>query len=110
MAERGSCLVKLGRSDLAESALHDALRGHPTPTRRRGMILSDVALAAAMRRDLDQACTLGQSVLDIANEGSTAFLTRRLDDVALALYPYREERMVASFLSRRDAMSQELCP
>ncbi|MEV7907751.1 hypothetical protein AB0P04_39690, partial [Streptomyces anulatus] len=51
--EKGSCYVKLSRMDLAEAALMDVL-GQRLSMRRKGSVLTDLALLGAQRRDVDQ--------------------------------------------------------
>ena len=75
---RGSCLAKLGLMDLAEPILEEALAKHPNPTRRRGMVLSDLTFVAAARGDVDRVCTLADEVISIAGSGSAGVLSRKL--------------------------------
>jgi transcriptional regulator with XRE-family HTH domain len=51
--ERGTCFVRLGRLDLAESALTEALK-MKLSMRRRGSVLTDLAILGTLRRDVDQ--------------------------------------------------------
>src|SRR5215469_3577292 len=46
--QRGACFVKLERPELAEPALQEALR-YDLSTRRRGLVLADLALVALQR-------------------------------------------------------------
>ncbi len=88
LEERGACLVKLGQGDLAAPALQDALRLHPNATRRRGMVLTDLALAAGMRGDVEQACTLGTEVIQIAQQGASGMLKKGLQVLQTHLSPF----------------------
>jgi hypothetical protein len=51
--ERGTCFARLGRIDLAESAMTEALT-MKLSMRRRGSVLTDLALLGAQRHDADQ--------------------------------------------------------
>jgi len=88
LEECGACLVKLGQGDLAEPVLQDALRLHPNATRRRGMVLTDLALAAGMRGDVEQACTLGTEVIQIAQQGASGMLKKGLQVLQTHLSPF----------------------
>jgi len=85
---RGACFVKLGQPDLAAPVLQEALRLHPSPTRRRGMVLSDLALAASMRGDVERACTLSNEVIQIAQLGSSGVLKKGLQVIQTQLSPF----------------------
>ncbi|WP_326688328.1 MULTISPECIES: helix-turn-helix domain-containing protein [unclassified Streptomyces] len=80
--ERGARYVQLGRLDLAESALMNALRqsalanGHSY--RRRGAVLTDLAAIGAKRHDPDQVVSFGREAVRLAKESGSGYVTRRL--------------------------------
>jgi tetratricopeptide (TPR) repeat protein len=86
--QRGTCFVRLGRPDLAEPALQKALAQHPAPTRRRGMILNDLALATLQRREVDQACAYAHEVITIATQGSSGVLKKGIHTLRTELEPF----------------------
>jgi tetratricopeptide (TPR) repeat protein len=88
LEERGACFVKMKQLDLAEPVLQEALLLHPNATRRRGMVLSDLALAAGMRGDVERACTLGNGVIQIAQLGSSGVLKKGLQVLQSQLSPF----------------------
>ncbi len=94
LEERGACFVKLRQPDLAEPVLQEALRLHPAPTRRRGMVLSDLALAAAHSGDVERACTLGSEVIQIAQAGSSGVLKKGLNVLQTQLTPFKKHGAV----------------
>jgi Tfp pilus assembly protein PilF len=61
--ERGTCYVALGRPDLAEAALTDALK-QPLSSRRRSGVLVDLAVLGIQRRDIDQLLTYAHAAID----------------------------------------------
>lgn len=97
LEERGSCFVKLRKPDLAEPVLQEALLLHPTPTRRRGMVLSDLALAAAHSGDVERACILGSEVIQIAQAGSSGVLKKGLNVLQAQLTPFKKHGAVKDF-------------
>ncbi|HEV3158089.1 MAG TPA: hypothetical protein VGZ00_12155 [Candidatus Baltobacteraceae bacterium] len=87
--ERGTCFVKLGRSDDAEESLTQALVGVESP-RRRGMILTDLALAAIQRKQVDSACAYGQAVVELARQSASGVVRTRLRELSRALSPFAD--------------------
>jgi transcriptional regulator with XRE-family HTH domain len=75
--ERGACYVELGRPDLAEPALLEAL-GRGLSMRRRGIVLTDLANVGALRDDADQLVTYGMAALDIARSTGSGVIASRL--------------------------------
>jgi transcriptional regulator with XRE-family HTH domain len=81
--ERGTCYVTLGRPDLAEAALIDALKQDLSP-RRRASVLTDLAILGAQRGDPDRVLTFTRPVLTTARQTSSGVISRKLH----ALQPY----------------------
>jgi hypothetical protein len=75
--ERGSCYVQLRRPDLAEVALSDALRQNLS-ARRRGSVLTDLAMIGVQRGDVSQLVTYADAALEIAVQTGSGFIGRRL--------------------------------
>lgn len=97
LEERGACFVKLKQPDLAEPVLQEALLHHPLPTRRRGMVLSDLALAAVMHGDVERACILGNEVIQIAQLGASGVLKKGLSVLQMQLSPFAMNSDVKDF-------------
>ena len=72
--ERGTCYLSLGRADIAETALTEALR-QAVSLRRRGSLLADLAMLGVQRHDLDRLLRYGEDAIDLA--GQTQFLRLR---------------------------------
>lgn len=86
--QRGACFVRLGQPDLAESALQEALVQLPTLTRRRGMVLTDLALASLQHREVEHACAYATEVVEIAMLGSSGVLRKGLHVLRTQLEPF----------------------
>jgi tetratricopeptide (TPR) repeat protein len=75
--ERGACYVELGRPDLAEAALTDAL-SQIVSVRRRGAILADLAVTGAQRRDIEQLVTYATEAVELARQTGSGYIGRKL--------------------------------
>ena len=75
--ERGACYVELGRPDLAEAALTDAL-GQTVSVRRRGAILADLAVTGAQRRDVEQMVIYATEAVELARQTGSGYIGRKL--------------------------------
>ncbi|WP_460702066.1 helix-turn-helix domain-containing protein [Myceligenerans halotolerans] len=97
--ERGTCYVTLGRPDLAEAALTEAL-GHATSIRRRAGVLADLAVVGAQRGDLDQVITHADAVLTHAHETRSGMIARKLLDLRPHLGPLQGDLRVRELDAR----------
>jgi DNA-binding SARP family transcriptional activator len=95
-ALRGACYVRLQRPDLAEPALKDALRQDPfrKPSRRRGMVLTDLAASAFLYGDIEQGCAHLHEAIDIVLQGSSGFLREGIFKLRVQLEPYAQAEAV----------------
>lgn len=75
--ERGACYVKLRSHDLAEVTLGEVLR-QDLSSRRRGSVLTDLAMIGAQRGDTNQLVTYADAALEIATQTGSGFISRRL--------------------------------
>ncbi|GAA5124073.1 helix-turn-helix transcriptional regulator [Haloechinothrix salitolerans] len=92
--ERGSCFVELGRPELAEPALVQAL-SRTTSTRRRGSVLADLAMVGAQRGDSEQLVMYADAALDVARQtNSVGYLGRKLKTLKPQLKPFLADRHV----------------
>lgn len=78
--ERGTCYTKLGRSDLAEAALVDALSQNLS-SRRKGSVLADLAALGAQRHDVDQLFSHANAAIDLARQTRSGYVAHRLNDL-----------------------------
>ncbi len=100
--ERGTCYLRLGRADRAETALYEALN-QSISLRRRGSILADLAILGVQRRDLDQLVEYGDDAVDLAEQTRSAgYLGRKLQTLQVQLTPFIADSRVVQ-LDRRIA-------
>lgn len=84
--ERGSCYVQLQRLDLAELTLSDALRQNLS-ARRRGSVLTDLAMIGVQRGDVSQLVTYADAALEMAVQTGSGFISRKLEGLRDHLSP-----------------------
>ncbi len=91
--ERGTCYVSLNRPDLAETALTEALNGRLSE-RRRGSVLTDLAMLGVQRRDLHQVVAYANAALESAQHAGSGFIGRKLQHLRMQLGPLRSSHEV----------------
>lgn len=92
--ERGSCFVHLGRPELAEPALIEALDQNIS-TRRRGSVLADLATVGTQRDDPEQLVLYADAAIDAARQtNSVGYLGRKLAVLRPQLKPFMSDRHV----------------
>ena len=84
--ERGACYVQLRRLDLAEEVLGDVLH-QSLSARRRGSALTDLAMIAVQRGDVNQLVTYADLVLEISAQTGSGFISRKLQALQSHLAP-----------------------
>jgi transcriptional regulator with XRE-family HTH domain len=98
--ERGTCYLALGRAAPAETALTEAL-GQSVSLRRRGSLLTDLALAGIQRKDLDQLLRYGHDAIDLAEQTqSSGYVGRKLQVLKNQLEPFAADNRVAELTDR----------
>lgn len=90
---RGACLVALGRFGDAEDTLTDALPLTTTP-RRRAVVLIDLAVVGAYRRDSDHVVDRLTAALTTARTTTSGVVDNKLRMAIPALTPLLHERRV----------------
>ncbi|WP_310592530.1 hypothetical protein [Streptomyces koyangensis] len=97
--ERGARYVQLGRFDLAEETLTCALKqtelaaGHSY--RRRGAVLTDLAVIGVRRGDAEQVVAYGGEAVGLARVTGSGYVVRRLGALRGELGSLGEDRRVA---------------
>jgi hypothetical protein len=91
--ERGTCYVALRRPDLAEQALTDAL-SMDLSARRRGGVLTDLAMLGLQRGDLDQLINHAEAATDIARQTGSGVIGRKLKGLQAQLAPLLADHRV----------------
>ncbi|MET7947421.1 transcriptional regulator [Micromonospora sp. NPDC005324] len=85
--ERGACYVELRRPDLAEPVLSGAL-SQTLSTRRRGTVLTDLALVGVQRSDVHQIVLYGSAALDTARQSGSGVVGSKLNQLHHRLRPF----------------------
>jgi tetratricopeptide (TPR) repeat protein len=97
--ERGTCYLQLGRFDLAESALTSAL-SQSLSARRRGGVLTDLAILGVRRSDLDQAVAYADAAVEIVAQTGSGVVIRKLKDLQSQLSPFLNDVRVRDLNAR----------
>ncbi|HEX6482476.1 MAG TPA: helix-turn-helix transcriptional regulator [Ktedonobacteraceae bacterium] len=87
-ALQGACYVRLEQPGLAEPILRQALQQSAKTSRRRAMILSDLALAALQQEDVEQACTYAGEVVTLTAQSASGFLRNNVLKIQQQLTPF----------------------
>ncbi|MGH3872535.1 MAG: helix-turn-helix domain-containing protein [Pseudonocardiaceae bacterium] len=103
--ERSACYVQLRRPDLAEATLDAALRQNLS-ARRRGSVLTDLAMIGIQRGDVNQLVTHADMVLEIAARTGSGFIGRKLQGLQGHLTPLLGNSRVRQIDQRITAVSQ----
>ncbi|MEW1753281.1 helix-turn-helix transcriptional regulator [Streptomyces angustmyceticus] len=97
--ERGARYARLGRLDLAEATLREALQHTALASgqslRRRGAVLTDLAAIGVKRRDPEQAASYGREAVELARASSSGYIARRLRDLCDEFGPLSRDHRVA---------------
>ncbi|MFI6287277.1 helix-turn-helix transcriptional regulator [Streptomyces sp. NPDC051018] len=97
--ERGARYVRLGRLDLAETTLKQALDQKALAAgqsyRRRSAVLTDLAAIGAKRRDPEQVVTYGREAIRLAQASSSGYVARRLHSLRDEFGPLARDHRVA---------------
>ena len=104
-ALRGTCFVRLRDPQAAYPPLQGALSLVPGPVRRRGMVLTDLGLAAALQGDIDRACTYGNEVVEITMKSFSSMLHKGLLKLRAQLDPSKGAASVQEFDTRLAVLS-----
>ena len=94
--QRGACFAKLEQPELAEPPLQEALQ-RDLSTRRRGLVLADLALVALQCHEIDKACSYAEQAIEIARDGPSGVVKRRLLDIHRKLGPFDYSPSVKHF-------------
>jgi transcriptional regulator with XRE-family HTH domain len=85
--ERGTCYIALDKPELAEAALSEAL-AQGVSLRRRGSVLSDLAMLGIQRHDVEQVVHYGGQAVELAQQtGSRGYIGRKLQGLQGQLAP-----------------------
>ncbi len=99
-ALQGACYVRLEQPDQAESMLEQALQQSAETSRRRAMILSDLAFSAIQQKDIEKACTYADEVVTLASSSSSGFLRNNVLKIERQLTPFADVEAVRKLKKR----------
>lgn len=102
---RGTCYLRLRETDsmrlnaaeLAQRSFEEALTAFVQPTRRRAILLSDLATSLAYQGEVEEACRIGTECLALANQTRSTRAAQRLSEFQRSLIPWRQEPCVKQF-------------
>lgn len=104
-ALQGASYVRLEQPDLAEPILQQALHRSAKTSRRRAMILSDLALSALQQADVEQACTYAQEVVTLTASSASGFLRNGVLKIQQQLTPFADVEAVRTLEQRMALLS-----
>ncbi|TDO30028.1 hypothetical protein EV643_1413 [Kribbella sp. VKM Ac-2527] len=78
--QRGTCYTQLGKPDLAEMSLQQAL-SLPVSLRLRGSVLVDLANVGVMRRDVEQTVNYATAAMELTGQSGSGVIARKLAGV-----------------------------
>ncbi|MFF9397258.1 MULTISPECIES: multiprotein-bridging factor 1 family protein [unclassified Streptomyces] len=97
--ERGARYVQLGRLDLAEETLTEALQQTELASgqsyRRRGAVLTDLAAIGAKRRAPEQVVLYGREAIQLAQASASGYVARGLQALCSEFGPLAGDHRVA---------------
>ncbi|MFD7161056.1 helix-turn-helix domain-containing protein [Kribbella sp. NPDC059898] len=88
--QRGTCYTLLGKPDLAERSLQEAL-SVPASLRRRGSVLVDLANVGVMRRDVEQTVNYATAAMDLSEQSGSGVIARKLAGLNHQLTNHRHD-------------------
>ena len=98
--ERGACYLATGRDAQAETALTQAL-GQGISPRRKGSLLTDLAMLGVRRHDTSQVLHYATAAIDLAEQtGSSGYVGRKLATLRTRIQPSRGDRRIALLADR----------
>jgi transcriptional regulator with XRE-family HTH domain len=104
--ERGTCYIALGKPELAETALSEALN-QGVSLRRRGSILSDLAMLGIQRRDTEQVVHYGGQAVELAQQtGSRGYVGRKLQGLQAQLAPMLSDPRLSSLNDQISSLTE----
>lgn len=103
--QRGACYTRLGRYDLAETALTDALCQRLS-ARRRASVLTDLTLLGIERGDVDQVLKHGGAACELAQLTGSGWIGRKLQDVRPRLDPLAAHPRIAGLTDNIAALTR----
>lgn len=86
---KGICYLRLRRAGDAQRALQTSLEEFSQPTRRRAIILTDLAHSYVLQEEIEQACRIANEALALAHQTKSSRAIERLHKLQRDLKPWR---------------------
>ena len=102
--QRGTCYVQLGQADRADAVLTKALSRNLS-TRRRGSVLTDLAMVGTLRKDPAHVTSHVEAALAIARQTGSGFIAQKLRSVQAQLTPFLTDRRIRRISNQVTALS-----
>jgi len=99
-ALQGACYVRLEQPGLAEPILQQALQQSAKTSRRRAMILSDLALSALQQGDVEKTCTYAEEAVTLTARSASGFLRNSVLKIQQQLTPFADVEAVRTLEQR----------
>lgn len=97
---KGTCYLYLHQPEEARSMLLITLETLPPgPTRRRSLLLSDLAISYIQSREIEEACSVATQALILTAQSKSPGSLQRLKNVRQSLAPWRNLACVRRFLN-----------
>jgi len=102
---RGICHLRLREADaarrkdaeVAQQSFEESLTAFVQPTRRRAILLSDLATSLAYQGEVEEACRIASECLALAGQTRSTRAAQRLSEFHRNLAPWRQEACVKEF-------------
>lgn len=92
---KGVCYTLLHMPDAAQSVLRTSLAALPPgPTRRKSIVLTDLALTYVQQEEIEEACRIAMESLEIAAQAKSTRALQRLRTLQAELKPWRDHASV----------------
>jgi tetratricopeptide (TPR) repeat protein/transcriptional regulator with XRE-family HTH domain len=86
---KGICYLRLRQPDDAQEALQASLQEFTQPTRRRAIILTDLAHSYVLQKEIEQACRIASEAGSLADQTKSSRAVHRLRKLQRELKPWR---------------------
>lgn len=102
---RGICYLRLREADatrrkdaeLAQASFEEALTAFVQPTRRRAILLTDLATSVAFQGEVEEACRLANECLALVGQTRSTRAVKRLSAFQRSLSQWKQEACVKQF-------------
>ncbi len=100
LEQRGACYVNLGQPYLAIPALQEALTQQGVVSRRRAIILTNLAKVALQQNEIEHACDIVGDVIDIAIKKPSGVISKGIYSLSTQLTPHKSLQVVKNLNQR----------